>query len=108
MIGISRVVLLGTLGRFGVEMRTSATGTPYASFSLCVGELGLDGREHTVLVPCECWGKRVDEARTLEPGQVVLLEGKLQRRKKGEQWELYVSGFSVQPVQLPALTGQPE
>lgn len=32
-------------------------------------------------------------------GQVVLFEGKLHTRKKGEtQWELIVSGFEVTPI----------
>ena len=36
-----------------------------------------------------------------EPLQLVLFEGKLAKRKKGEAWELVVSGFSLVPVLQP-------
>jgi hypothetical protein len=45
-----------------------------------VTELGQDGREHQTLIPCECWGKKVEAASELEPGQLVLFEGKLRKR----------------------------
>ena len=51
-------------------------------------------------------GKHAEAASELEPGQLVLFEGKLARRKKGEQ-ELFVSGFDVTPIgaPLPTMTG---
>jgi molybdopterin synthase catalytic subunit len=45
-------------------------------------------------------------AGELEPGALVLFEGKLRKRPKGNQtWELVVSGFEATPVLVPALTG---
>ena len=61
-----------------------------------------DGHEHLTLVPCEVWGKKAEGVSDLAPGQLVLFEGKLARRKKGEAWELCVSGFDVTPL---AMTG---
>ena len=60
-------------------------------------------------MPCEVWGKKAEGVSELEPGQLVLFEGKVARRKKGEQWELVVSGFDVLPLVVPvaALTGSP-
>ena len=74
---------------------------PCASFTLALVELGQDQREHLTLVPCAVWGKHAEAASELEPGQLVLFEGKLARRKKGEQWELFVSGFDVTPIGAP-------
>jgi single-stranded DNA-binding protein len=79
-------------------------GAPCASFALAVSELGQDGREHTTLIPCEVWGKKAEAAGELEAGQLVLFEGKLAKRKKGEQWELVVSGFEVTPIVAPLTT----
>jgi hypothetical protein len=72
-----------------------------------VVEQGPDGKDHATLVPCECWGKKAEAAGEYEVGQLVLFEGKLRKRQKGEQWELVVSGFELTPVLTPtaALTG---
>jgi single-stranded DNA-binding protein len=80
-------------------MQYATSGTPCASFLLVVREQGQDGKDHPTLIPCECWGKKAEAAGELEAGQVVLFEGKLHKRKKGEtQWELIVSGFEVTPI----------
>ena len=62
------------------------------------------GREHLTLVPCEVWGKKAEAVAELDPGALVLFEGKLARRKKGEQWEMVVSGFDVTPLTAPLAT----
>jgi hypothetical protein len=95
---INRVTLLGTISTYGMEVRYNPTGTPYASFTLVVSEAGQDGKTHDVYVPCEVWGKKAEAASELESGQLILFEGKLRKRQKGEQWELIVAGFEVQPV----------
>jgi single-stranded DNA-binding protein len=107
MVAINRVTLLGTISRYGVEVRYTNTGTPHASFTMAVTELGQDGKGHITLIPCEVWGKRAEAAGELDAGALVLFEGKLQKRKKSEAWELVVSGFEVTPVRMPtpALTG---
>ncbi|MGH2628768.1 MAG: hypothetical protein ACRDHY_19185, partial [Anaerolineales bacterium] len=40
---VNRVLLLGTISRYGVELRTTGTGTACASFVLIVSEQGQDG-----------------------------------------------------------------
>jgi single-stranded DNA-binding protein len=106
---VNRVILLGSVGRYGVEIRYHPSGTPCASFMLVLTEPGPEGRHFSTLIPCEVWGKKAEAASALDAGQLVLFEGKLARRKKGEQWELIVSGFEVTPVTapLPGLTGSP-
>lgn len=103
---INRVVLVGLIGKYGVEVRFNTNGTACATFMLALGETGQDGKEYTTLVPCEIWGKKAESAGEVEAGAVVVFEGKLRRRSKGEnQWEMVVSGFELIPiVSSPALT----
>jgi single-stranded DNA-binding protein len=106
--GINRVVLCGTIGKYGVEVRYHPSGTPYASFLLAIPEQSQEGKWYSTLIPCECWGKKAEAAGELDPGQLVLFEGKLKRQKKGEnEWTMLVSGFEVTPIvaPVPAMTG---
>jgi single stranded DNA-binding protein len=110
MGGVNRTIVVGQVGTYGVEVRYSTNGTPCASFTLAVSELGQDGREHTTLIPCEIWGKKAEVAADIEAGALVCFEGKLRRRQKADQtWELCVSGYEVTPITapLPTLTGEP-
>jgi len=101
---VNRVLLVGTVSKYGVEVRYAPSGAPCASLTLMLVDTDKDGREHLTLVPCEVWGKRAEGVSELEPGQLVLFEGKLVRRKKGEQWEFVVSGFDVTPLTAPLTT----
>jgi len=103
MVSVNRVVLLGTIGQYGVTVTYSTTGSPCASFMLTVAEQGADGKAFTILVPCQLWGKRAEAAGEVEAGTLALFEGKLKKRPKGDnQWELVVSGFELTPVLTPA------
>jgi single-stranded DNA-binding protein len=104
---VNRVVLLGEIGRYGVTVSYQESGTPRASFTLVVSEQGQDGKIFPTLIDCQVWGKKAEAAGELGPGQTVLFEGRLSKRKKGEQWELCVSGFEVIPLTapLPTMTG---
>jgi single-stranded DNA-binding protein len=97
---INRVTLMGTISKYGMEVRYTPSGTPCASFMLIITEQGQDGKEHQIYIPCECWGKKAEAAGELEAGQLVLFDGRLRKRQKGDSWELVVSGFEVQPVLL--------
>ena len=104
---INKVILVGVMGKYGVEVRHTPAGTPGASFVLVLSEQGQDGKVHTLLQECEVWGKKAAAAVDLDAGQLCLFEGKLARRKKGESWETLVAGFEVTPVVPPvaAMTG---
>jgi single-stranded DNA-binding protein len=99
--GIARCLVLGVIGKSGVAVRYSTTGSPCASFTLVVREQGQDGKVHELWVPCEVWGKRAEGVTALEAGQLCLFDGKLAKRKKGEQWEFVVSGWDVQVLGAP-------
>src|SRR5437763_6869757 len=68
---INRVTLLGTISKYGMEMRYTTTGTPCTSFTLVASETGQDGKAHDVYVPCECWGKKAEATSEIEAGQLV-------------------------------------
>ena len=92
---VNRVVLVGTMGKYGVLLKYAPSGTACASFTLVLTEPSQDGKYYSTLIPCECWGRKAEAASELEPGQLCAFEGKLAKRKKGETWELVVSGFDV-------------
>jgi hypothetical protein len=99
--GMAHCTLVGVVGRYGVEVRFAPSGAPCASLVVVVSELGSDGKPHDLYVPCEVWGKKAEQASELEPGQWVLFEGKLAKRKKGEVWEWLVAGFDLMPLVQP-------
>ena len=107
MGGIARCTIVGCIGKNGVEVRYTTSGTPCASFTLVVSELGSDGKVRELYVPCECWGRKAEAASELEAGQLCLFEGRLAKRKKAEQWEMVVSGLDLTPILAPQtrLTG---
>ena len=74
-----------------------------------VSEQGQDGRQHDLFVPIEIWGKKAEQAAELEPGQWILFQGKLAKRKKADQWETIVSSFELMPLAPPvaSMTGSP-
>jgi hypothetical protein len=100
---VNRTILLGVIGKYGVELRYANSGAAIASFTLVCSEVWSDGTTHELYIPCEIVGKRAEAASECEAGTPILFEGKLAKRKKGEQWELIVSGFEVTPVVLPTL-----
>ena len=102
-LGINRVLVLGRVGKYGVSLRQQ--GTDCASFVLAVPECGKDGKTYMTRIPIEIWGEHAHEATTLAAGQLVLVEGRLKKRKRpDEEWELIVSGFEATPV-LPGASG---
>jgi hypothetical protein len=83
-------------------------GSECASFLLAVPESGRDGKVYTTRIPIEIWGKHAQEASTLAARQLVLVEGRLRKRKRSDdEWELCISGFEAVPVGPTAKSGDP-
>jgi single-stranded DNA-binding protein len=102
-VGINRVLVLGRVSKYGVAL--CQQGTDCARFVLAVPEAGKDGKTYTTRIPIEIWGKHAHMTTTLAAGQLVLVEGKLKRRKRpDDEWEFVVSSFEATPV-LPATSG---
>jgi single-stranded DNA-binding protein len=95
---VNHCVLLGTIGKYGVTVKYAQSGTPCASFVLVLRKHGQDGKVHSTFVDCEVWGKRAEAASELEAGQLALFQGKLAKRKRGEQWDTVVSGLELTPL----------
>ena len=98
---INRVVLLGSIGPRGVEMSYHGQGTAKAAFMLVLTELGSDGKAHQLWQPVEIWGKTAERVGEYDAGSVVVVDGKLRRVKKGENWETVVSSWDCTPLQVP-------
>jgi primosomal replication protein N len=107
MGGVNKVILVGTISKYGVTVRYAGSGTPCAAFALELREQDRDGKVHTLFQDCEVWGRRAEAASEIEAGQFCLFEGKLSRRKRGETWETVVSGLDLTPILAPqtSLTG---
>jgi single-stranded DNA-binding protein len=101
MSGIARCTLIGVVAKHGTEVRYTSTGTPCASLTVVVSELGQDGKTHDLYVLVEIWGRKAEQAGEIEPGQWVLFEGKLARRRRGETWEWLVAGFELMALAPP-------
>jgi hypothetical protein len=99
----NKVVLLGTVGDRGVTVRPQQEGTMQASFLLKLVETTEGGKTFTSYQSIECYGRALATAEGLHPGDVVLLDGKLRRRRVGEAWDTCVVALSLQRVQAAAL-----
>lgn len=93
---VNRVVLVGEIGRNGVEVRTTQGGGSIASFVLCLSELGMDGKPHATLVQCQVVGKKAQHLVTLTGGTLVAFDGRIDKRKAGERYETVCTAFDLQ------------
>ena len=101
MSGIARCTIVGCIGRYGVEVRYATSGAPCASFILVVSERGRMAKCMTCMSPVRSGAKRQRQPVNWRPARLRLFEGKLAKRKKGEQWEMVVAGFEVTPILAP-------
>jgi single-stranded DNA-binding protein len=99
----NKVILIGSVGDRGITVRPQQEGTMQASFLLKLTETNEAGRTFTSYQSVECYGRALAAAEGLHPGDVVLLDGKLRRRKVGEAWDTTIVALSLQRVQAAAL-----
>jgi single-stranded DNA-binding protein len=95
------------VGKYGVPLRQQ--GADCASFVLNVPECGRDGQIYTTRIPIEIWGKHAQETKTLAAGQLVLIEGKVRKRKRpDDEWELIVSACEAVAICPASHGGDPQ
>ena len=76
-------------------MRYSNSGSAIASFLLCLGEHGTDGKPHSTMVPCQVVGRKAEAVSEIPAGTVVAFDGKVDKRKRGEQYEVICTAFDL-------------
>jgi single-stranded DNA-binding protein len=98
-MAINRVILSGTIGQYGVKITWTDTGKPQTSLTLVCEEPGRQGGTFKTFVPVLIVGAQAEVlAETLEPGDVLLLDGKLAYRagKTKESGTLVVTCYRVE------------
>ena len=107
-LGINQVLVLGRVGKYGVALQHTHQGADCASFLLAVPECGRDGKTYVTCLPVEVWGKHAKDATALAAGQLVMVQGKLRKRKRpDDEWELCISAFQAVPVGPVSNRGDP-
>ena len=111
--GVNKVILVGNLGR-DPEIRSTASGTTQATFSVATSERWDDKdsgekREKTEWHKVVAW-RRLAEicGHYLKKGSQVYIEGKLQTRKWTDQDnnERYTTEIIAQNLQILSSSGQ--
>jgi primosomal replication protein N len=107
-MSLNRVFLSGTISHGGVSLPYSPNAKPLASLTVVVEEPGYPDRSQLfkLYVPVLVVGKEAEAAaQDLEPGDTVLIEGKLafERGKTKELNRLVVSTFSVERLLAAAV-----
>lgn len=74
----NRVILSGTVSQYGVKIEWTPAGKAQTSFTLVCAEEGKLSTTFRTFIPVLIVGTHVEAlAETIEPGDVVLLEGTL-------------------------------
>ena len=101
---LNKAILIGRVGERGPRLTYDERSTPTCGFTLEVDEVSQSGKVFTLYVAVEVTGKFAEAAAEhLEPGQQVLVDGKLKYKKftdKASQLtsKLIVSTWQVTPA----------
>jgi single-stranded DNA-binding protein len=103
---INRAVLAGEIGQYGVKISWTETGKPQTSFTLVCSEATKSGAFKSFISVVVVGPQAETMAETLEAGDLVLLEGKLQYKpgRMKEAGKLVVTTFAVQRLTAAAVT----
>jgi single-stranded DNA-binding protein len=93
-------MLMGYVGQYGVKLSYTDNGKPQTTFTVMCTEAGKDA-EFKSFIPCLIVGPHAEGvAEALEPGDLVVLEGKLSYKpgRSTETGQLMVVGFDVRKL----------
>jgi primosomal replication protein N len=96
---INRFIGSGIIGQWGCKLHYTEHARPQVSCLLVCKELGRDGAMFKTFIPVLIVGPQAEAlAETLEPGDYVLIEGKLsfQAGKTKDSGKLVVIAFGVE------------
>ena len=108
MLTINKVILCGRLTEDGCRLTYTADGTPHTSFSLLLEEASKQGHTYKLYIPIDLFGDKAEQAaETLNVGDLVLVDGKLQWKswldRTGEKHgRLVVLAWKVERPEAPA------
>jgi single-stranded DNA-binding protein len=110
-MSINRTILSGTIGHYGVKITYRDTGKPHTSFTLVCEELGRgeDKPAFKTFIPVLIVRPQAEAcAETFEPGDTVLLEGKVAYKagKTKDSGKLQVVAFGVGRLTAAAVESQ--
>lgn len=71
-------VCVGLVGEGGTATTVKHNGTPVCGFRLRLTHTLRDGRHFASFLDVEAYGRLIDQAKALQPGTPLLLEGRLQ------------------------------
>src|SRR5262245_54417632 len=95
-VGVNHMLAVGRIGKYGVTREPSTHGSDCARFLLVIPERGKDNKVYYTRLPVEIWGAQVEATTKLAAGQLVLVDGKLRRRKRpDDEWDWCLSSFEA-------------
>jgi single-strand DNA-binding protein len=108
MLTINKVILCGRITADGCRLTYTADATPHCSFTLLLEEASKQGYTYKLYIPVDLFGDKAEQAAELvNPGDLVLVDGKLQWKswvdKQGEkQGRLVVLAWKLEKPAVPA------
>jgi single stranded DNA-binding protein len=107
---VNRVLVLGRVTDAGPKLTYQASGTPCATFTVILEEVGKNQVVYKLFVPVEVWGTHAEwVSEQVDAGAQVLIDGRLKWRKavdaQGEKTgKLVVMAWQVSPVLQAAVS----
>ena len=107
---LNSVQVIGRVRKNSPKLSYASSGVPSCNFTLEVDEIAKGGEVSVLYLPVEIWGQAESAAETLEPGDEVMVSGKLKYKSvvdaKTQQKvsKLIISSWGIQQ-RIPALAG---
>jgi single-stranded DNA-binding protein len=108
-VHLNSVQVIGRVGKAGPKLQYASSGAASATFTLEVDEPSKSGETFTLFLPVEIWGQAERAVELLDPGDEVMLSGRLKYKShvdaKTQQKvsKLILSSWGIQARQ-PATT----